>query len=492
MKKIVFSLLVIGASTVGTYAQNDPMAAALRQALEKSKKDSDAAILNEKNAIKAKTWFTRGDAYVDVSLDNSGKPSLDSMAAITAYEAYKKSIELDTKDGKVGSVGKDATAVLNNTDGKGEKLYAGLMTQGAGKYQNKNFVDAYKLMSMATLVKTKDTTAVLYSGIVAQQMKNSDKAIENFEKFIALGGKDPGIFYALANEYKNKKMDDKAMATIEKAIEVNPTNKDLKAEKINMLLTSGKSEEAIGGLKAMVDKEPGNIQNMLNLAILYDNSAMGYNDEIRKLNEQLAQSNTSDLKKKIDTQKDKISAFEDEMKRLGDKIKKDPKTAAASKKQLADVTKMRDDEKARLDQFSTELASKSQSTVNADEVSKKIAELTQKQNERKGLAKQTYDKALAIDPTNYDALYNMGVMQFNDAVEVKRKVDGMDMATYQKEGKAVETLAVTKFKEAMPYFEKAWAIKKEADLKQNLMSLYNVLKQAEKTDAYDAKLKALE
>ncbi|MFN8355876.1 MAG: tetratricopeptide repeat protein [Spirosomataceae bacterium] len=492
MKKLVCSLLIVGASAVGVYAQNDPMATAMRQALEKSKKDADAAIQNEKNAVKAKTWFTRGDAYVDVSLDNSGKPSLDSMASLVAYDSYKKAIELDTKEGKVGSVAKDAKAVLENTEGKGEKLYAGLMTQGAAKYQNKNFVDAYKLMNLATVVKTKDTTAVLYAGIVAQQMKNSDAAIENFEKFIALGGKDPGIFYALANEYRNKKMDEKAMATIDKAIEVNPTNKDLKAEKINMLLASGKSEEAIAGLKAMIAKDPNNIQNILNLGILYDNSAMSYSDEIGKLNDQLAQSNTSDLKKRIDGQKDKISAFEDETKRLNDKLKKDPKSAAATKKQIADITKMRDDEKAKLEQLNAELAKKSQSSVNTEEVNKKIADLTQKQTERKNLAKESYNKALQIDPTNYDALFNVGVMYFNEAVEVKKKVDAMDMTTYQKDGKAVEAQAVGKFKEAMPYFEKAWSIRKEADLKQNLTSLYNLLKQAEKTDAYDAKIKALE
>ena len=59
----------------------------------------------------------------------------------------------------------------------------------------------------------------------------------------------------------------------------------------------------------------------------------------------------------------------------------------------------------------------------------------------------------------------------------------MDMNTYKIKGKVIEDLATDKFKQALPYFEKAWSIKKEDDLKSSLRSLYQVLKMEDKLKA---------
>jgi hypothetical protein len=56
----------------------------------------------------------------------------------------------------------------------------------------------------------------------------------------------------------------------------------------------------------------------------------------------------------------------------------------------------------------------------------------------------------------------------------------MDMNTYKTKGKVIEDLATAKFQSALPYFEKAWSIKKEDDLKSSLRSLYQVLKMEDK------------
>jgi hypothetical protein len=84
---------------------------------------------------------------------------------------------------------------------------------------------------------------------------------------------------------------------------------------------------------------------------------------------------------------------------------------------------------------------------------------------------------LEIDATNYDALYNLGVFYFNEAVQLKGEVDNMNMTEYQQRGKEVEGRVCGRFKKAKPYFEKAIQVKDEAEAKDNLTNLNGVLEQ---------------
>ena len=480
--------MLLALVAISSYAQTNAILQLANGKLDKAKEEIDKAILDEKMVGKAKTWITRAQIYESIAMDQTGVfNKLDSMAAITAYDAYKKTIELDTKDGKEGKTAKEAKEAL-----VAQKLYAGLMTQGAAKYQNKNFKDAFKLMSLAGEVMSKDTVAALYTGIVSQLLKDDANMFKYFDKFLALGGKDPAIYYSLATTLRSKNETDKAIAMLDRGIAANPENKDLRNEKINILLASGKADEAIGQLKGMVEKDPSNVQNTLNLAILYDNASSAMGDEIKKLKTAAAAGDMTEINNKLTAQKEKVGAFEDEIKRLTDKIKKEPKTAAASKKQIADVTSMRDEQKVVLEKMTGDVAKVAATAGGAAEAAKKLTEVQKKQADLKAMAQDYYGRALKLDPTNYDATFNMGVYFFNEGLDAKSKIDALDMKAYQKDGKLLEEAAVVKFKQAMSSFEKAWDIKKEADLKENLKNVYMLLKQLEKSEAYETKIANLE
>ncbi len=485
MKRLVLPALLALTTLVmapTAFGQNAAIDKALQEEVKKAKEKSDKDITSDKSKDKAKTWLDRAKAYEDVALRN---PSLDSAAALVAYEAYKKAVELDTKEGKTGKIAKDAQSALEA--GAGTNLYVALMQQGAAKYQAKNMKGALQLMQTAGMVNPKDSTAALYTGIVAQQLDDKKLARESFEKYLTAGGKDPAIFYAVSSGYKEEKNYDKAIELLDKGIAANPGNKDLKSEKINLFLTSGKSEDAINNLKQMVAAEPGNVQNVLILAGLYDNSANSTGDELRKLSDQMKKG--GQIQKHIDDVKDKQGVFAAEKKRLQASLAKQPKNAEL-KRQLTEVTQKEADFKGQLEQAQKDLKDYQASQQGADleGMKKRVEALTAKQNEQKQMAQEHYTKALQIEPANYDANYNMGVFYFNEGVAVKQKVDAMDMQTYQKEGKTVEQEAVVKFKQAMPYFEKAFEAKQEEEVKGNLKNVYNILKTYEKTDAYDAKL----
>ena len=474
MKAIVLMLLCCAFAMNG-YAQQaqgtgNALDAAMAETMRKDKEKSDKDITDAKASTKAITWMNRAKTYQNIAGQNI---KLDSAAATTAYEAFKKVIELDKdKKGGPGKLAKEAEEAI-----KGQGMYGAFMQQGVAKFQSKNFRDAMKDMSMAGEINPKDTLAALYTAIAAQQVQDNATAKTQLERYVDNGGKDAAIYGSLAMLYRNDKEVDKALAVLDKGIAMAPSNKDLSNERINLMLASNRMDEAIAGMKQMVEKEPNNVQNIVNLGILYDNTASKMSEEIRKLGGDTKQQGNS-VAKKLAAEKDALSAITGEITRLSAKVKKEPKNAEA-KRQLAEVQKRLADSKASVAQLETQAKEAASSAGAAADNATKVAELKQKQTEQRDLAKQYYAKALAVDPANYDANYNMGVFFFNEAVEQKKAVDNMDMAEFAKRGKELNGQVCGKFKQALPYFTKAKSVKDEADLNENLTNLQNILKQYE-------------
>ena len=442
---------------------------AAMDAVKKEKEKSDKDITDGKASAKASTWMDRAKTYQSIA---SQYIRMDSLAATTAYDAYKKVIELDKdKKGGPGKLAKEAEEAM-----KGQGMYGAFMQQGVAKFQNKNYAEAMKYMAIAGDISPKDTTASLYTAIAAQQIKDNATAKIQLEKYVASGGKDASIYGSLAMLYRNDKEIDKALVALDKGIALAPSNKDLSNERINIMLTSNRMDEAIAGMKQLVEKEPTNAQNMANLGILYDNGASKITEEIRKMGGDAKQNTNAG--KKLAAEKDALNAITSEIARLTAKVKKEPKNAEA-KRQLAEVQKRQADSKASVAQLESQAKEVAGNAGAMADNEKKLPEMRQKQTEQRDLAKQYYTKALTVDPANYDANYNMGVMFYNDAVEMKKSVDNMDMAEYNKRGKEVDGQVCGKFKQALPYFTKAKTVKEEAELMENLTNLQGILKQYE-------------
>lgn len=438
--------------------------------MKKDKEKSDKDITDAKASAKAATWMDRAKTYQNIAATNI---KLDSAAATTSYEAYNKVVELDKdKKGGPGRLAKEAQEAL-----KSPAMYSAFMQQGVAKFQGKNYPDAIKAMIMAGDINPKDTTAPLYTAIAAQQVKDNATAKTQLEKYITAGGKDASIYGSLAMLYRSDKEIDKALAALDKGIALAPNNKDLTSERVNLMLASNRMDDAVAGMKQLVEKDPNNAQNLVNLAIVYYNAAEKTGDELRKLGGD-AKASGNDVNKKLAVEKDALSAINGEITRLNAAIKKKP--TPELKRQLAEVQKRATDSKASVAQLEAqakEAASKGAAAAGSEG---KITELKQKQTEEYKLAKEYYTKALGIDAANYDANFNLGVLYYNEAVLLKKSVDAMDMAEYNKRGKEVDGQVCGKFKQALPYFQKAKAVKAdEADLNENLTNLQNIVKQYE-------------
>lgn len=466
MKKII-AVTIISLLSIGAYAQDDAMreltCKGFTDAVKKNKDNTE----NAKKAAKSKTWISLAEAYID----HAQQCGQDSTAAMKAFETYKKALEVENAAG--GKSSKDIEEDL-----KSSKLYSALLQQGAAHYNNKNLTKASKFFATSLIVNPKDTTAALYSGIVDQSLGKNKEATESFNTYLANGGKDPAVFYSMAQIFKVDKKFDKAIEILRKGVEANPTDKDLKSEIINTHIASNNIEGAIADLEKMTKSDPSNIVNLSNLGLLYDNRAMDLNQEISKLKEKLNSNDTEDIEKKIATEKDKVSIFENEIVNQTSKMKRDPKNAASIKKIIADVASQKLAAEEEFKKLTDELAAKKAGSGNMSETQSKLDALITKQKGYKSKAQESYKKVLVVDPNNYDVNFNMAVMNFNDAVETKKVIDGMDMKTYQAEGKAVEKVACAQFREAKPYFDKCLSLKADDELVlENLKNLNRILEQ---------------
>ena len=472
--KPIYLVLVACCLSAGARAQNQQGqgASAADLAMEpfkKEKEKSDKDIQDAKSAAKASTWLERAKTYQTIAAN--GYIKLDSAAATNAMEAFKKVIELDKdKKGSPGKLAKEAEDAL-----KAPVMATAFMQQGVAKFQAKNYAEAMKSMTVAGDINPKDTLAPLYTAIAAQQVKDNATAKTQLEKYIASGGKDATIYGSLAMLYRADNEVDKALAALDKGIALAPTNKDLANEKINIMLSTNRMEEAITGMKQMVDKDPNNVQNLVNLSIVYNNIAQKSTEEIRKLEGEAKKGgNTA---KQLADAKSIVDAYNSEIARLNASIKKSPKPEL--KRQLSDVQKKLTEQKGEVATLEAAAKEAAAGAAGAAGAEKKLTELKQKQTENKNLEKQYLDKALAVDPNNFDANFNTAVFLFNDAVEMKRGVDKMDMAEYNKGGKELDGKVCGRFKQSLPYFQKAKSIKDETEVNDNLTNLQNILKQYE-------------
>ncbi|ADB38046.1 TPR repeat-containing protein [Spirosoma linguale DSM 74] len=467
--KQVFVIAVACLLSLGVRAQQAAGDALAMEAFKKEKEKSDKDITDAKAAAKASTWMDRAKTYQNIA--SQGQMKIDSAAATIAYDAFKKVVELDKdKKGGPGKLAKEAEEAL-----KAPLMATAFMQQGVAKFQSKNYADAMKSMAIAGDINPKDTLAPLYTAIAAQQIRDNATAKTQLEKYITSGGKDATIYGSLAMLYRADNEVDKALAALDKGIALAPTNKDLANEKINIMLSTNRMDEAITGMKAMVEKDPNNVQNLVNLSIVYNNIANKSSEEIRKLEgDSKKGGNTA---KQLADAKSIIDAYNGEIARLQASIKKSPKPEL--KRQLTDVQKRLAEQKTEVAKLEAEAKEAAANAGAVADGAKRLGELKQAQAENKKQEKMYLDKALAIDPNNYDANFNTAVFLFNEAVEMKRGVDRMDMAEYNKNGKELDGKVCGKFKQSLPYFTKAKSIKDEADVNENLTNLQNILKQYE-------------
>lgn len=261
MKKITLSALFAFA-VLGAFAQNstaDLAKQAQCSAIETEMEPLQKAADHPKKSLKSSTWSKLGDAYINMAM-NCGK---DSSAADKAYAAYKKAVELEGADGK------DIEELKANLTGA--KLGNAFLQQGVAHYSAQNMKAAQSAFLLGMEVNPEDTLSTFYAGIVSNSLGDEANTEKAFKQYLAIGGTDPAVYFTLATNAQKVEDFDTAIMYLKEGAEKNPEDKDLKSALVNVYLSANRLDAAIADLEKLVETDPNNTVNLLNLGILYDN-----------------------------------------------------------------------------------------------------------------------------------------------------------------------------------------------------------------------------
>jgi len=272
MKKLIFAFLFIGIASF-TYGQYVPKGKTTKAEAALNKGELDIAKAEIDEAFKVdkkgkvtgsgKNWYLKGRIYKAIYLDDSTEYS--DLAGGNALK-----IAMDSFN-KVLSMEKETSTYAIFTNQEIDQLYAVEVNKGADLYNENDFEGAYKEFMKALVIMPKDTTALLYGGVSAQQADMMDEAIDCFQQLVDNGDANIDTYKTLIYLYRTEKEDmDKVLETVDAALTKFPNNKEFTQEKITTLILSDRVEEAKTELESAISQDPTNAQYYYFLGYLYD------------------------------------------------------------------------------------------------------------------------------------------------------------------------------------------------------------------------------
>ena len=107
-------------------------------------------------------------------------------------------------------------------------------------------------------------------------------------------------------------------------------------------------------------------------------------------------------------------------------------------------------------------------------------------------AVENYKKASEIDPTYFDATFNLAAYYYNQAAETLQKANNMDLKEYEQKGAAIEDSAKAFFEKALPPLEKSMEIKPDDEkVLTTLQTVYTRLGMEAKAEELQTKLDSM-
>jgi tetratricopeptide (TPR) repeat protein len=296
MKRLIIAAIILAGITAA-YAQDMTAPALSYNALERQLEKSNEDIVDNKDKLKDKTWFKRGELFQDIyevnikflrlgmptselklypkfsseasevkTIEEGGKVREEHVyERITlifengalvdwketsvihpnplpeALKAYKQALKLDDK----GKIKDDIKEKLDEMKMQAENEAIRYFT----KNEYNKALDKFELIMAISETEVYDNyidSVIIYnSALAARNAGNHEKAAEYFEQAteINYGGSD--TYYLLKNEYIDLKDSLKALDALERGYALYPDSTLLIFELVNYHLTSGNSEEGM-------------------------------------------------------------------------------------------------------------------------------------------------------------------------------------------------------------------------------------------------------
>lgn len=225
--------------------------------LDKAKEAIDAATVNEKSMGDAKTWFYRGNIYIDIyrSQDENYK-NLDPDALTKAYEAYTKAKELDDKDRFTNEITQFMPIVGEAYFNEGANQFNDGMkaldvsdSASAQLSFDKSVFDFEKAYEIYSAAGIDDTTTIYYVSVASELAGDYPKAKKTLEQLISMNYPKPSIYSSLASIVHDQDKDvNKALEIYAAGREKYPSDLNLLLNETNLYLAEEMTEKALENL----------------------------------------------------------------------------------------------------------------------------------------------------------------------------------------------------------------------------------------------------
>ncbi len=272
--------------------------------LEKKFDKSEGQIKDEKKGIASKTWYDRGKLLQEIyKIDLEYLAEGSSLTELKLY--YKEPIEevIDEEDPNIkilkyerinyvfvnGALSKwnktksvtekpldlalEAYVKTLEFDAKGkyaEKVEEQLVSlkndykqNGINYYYNEDFGNALhnfaKVLEVNQLDMFKgeiDTLMIQYSGIIARELKEYEKAADYYMQLTELDFGGPNIFLNIKNDYLALEDSAKAIEAMSKGFEKYPDTLNIVANLIDLYVKTNQIEEGLVTIQSAIDKYP--------------------------------------------------------------------------------------------------------------------------------------------------------------------------------------------------------------------------------------------
>ncbi len=270
MKKIRLILFLLLTVSVA-FAQNEktPKIEKAKILLDKgevaeAKSIIDAATKHEKTKDKVKTWYYRGLIYESIyNSEDEAVKSLSDNAYNEAAEAYLKVKEMEP----------ETSTYYIFADQRIVAMYSAAFNGAVEAYQSGDYEGSIAHFDMVKLVFPNDTTAWQYSGYAAQQMDDTELALENFNYLAEHNMADVNVQRNIIYIYRAVVKDTLAALEAAKRAKVQyPEDPDIKQDEITLLIMANRIEEAKQSLNDAIAKDPDNYILYYEMGYIYDAS----------------------------------------------------------------------------------------------------------------------------------------------------------------------------------------------------------------------------
>lgn len=285
MKKLLLFIFIIP-FVVAAQKPVKPSLPKAEKALREGKFDEakaiiDATVASEKFADNAKAWYLKGLIYAGIdTTSNESYKSLIADPFPEAKAAFDKAYSLDKDKGSFINGPNGFPLLTEQVNAYFAQKY---FDKGLKAYQDdKDYAEALKQVDRTLYFVPKDTSILLNAGLFfAPSADEYQKSIDYLQRYLDEGGTSSDAYVMIFSAYRDQLKDnDKALATVIKAMKAFPSNKDFPKYELDMYIRMGKLQEAKSAMERQAANDPNDSETRYFLGVI--NQQLGNNEDARK------------------------------------------------------------------------------------------------------------------------------------------------------------------------------------------------------------------